>query len=447
MLHQYRSPSRLGIIVWLLGLLMPATVLRSGPPIPPQPDPRHPVDYIDWMQRMYQPPSKLDATQFYAEAERLFPDYGDTDERLAPFIRGPWRECDLEVESRLIKYEWAVKAYNEATDRPRYFLPLVEFGDFADFKIGISFGATTFPAHTSIALAWREFAAGNEAPTIEAARRCLIAADHLAQQPLIMGEFIGATQSDLACSTLLRALRYSTDVRQLLMDHGESVLGWVRPSIDARRGFAGEQIGAFDALQRSFNWNAESQLYTLEPRAARRAVILNGWKRPKVYEVVKDKLETFDFVSTRDTVVQYFELVQNVLAETYVRSLDRSGELDAFATRAASNPFVPLFLFKSSMVVEGRHRQATGNARWHGMRLVWGLMMHRQRTGALPQSLDNLPAPLRGSIDFAKTQGLRWAYHLNGKTFTLNVAGFKRDAHEASRAFTDEITIWPLLQD
>lgn len=428
----------------LLCLLVPAQGLWSAPPIPPLPDPSNRVNYFEWMQRTYRPPVEQDATELYAKANLLFPDYGDTDERLAPFLRGPWRECDLEMESRFIKYEWSLRTFKEATDRTRCFLPLVEFGDFADFILGIDFDAITFPAHASIALAWREFAGGDTEPTIEAARRCLIAADHLAQQPLIMGTFEGATLSNLGCSTLLRAIHHSSDVPQLLERHSVSVLSWTAPDVDARRGFAGEQIGAFDALQRCFTWNAETKKYVVEPKGARRALVLNGWKRPEAYAAAIKKIKVLDFVSAREAVTRYFALVQDLLALPYDQAIDRSLELDAFADAATSDPLVPLFLYKTSAVVQARHRQATAKARWHGMRLVWLLMMYQHFTGSLPASLSEDSAPPHTAIEFANTQGLRWEYHPSDKSFTLSIAGFRRNAHEASRAFTDKITIWPL---
>ena len=435
--------SRVVMTALPLGLLLTCAGLQATPPVPPLPDPLDPVDYLAWLEREFKPPSSEDAARLYAEVERLFPDYGDNDEQLASYITRPWKERNLELESRFIKYAWAMKEYEKATELTRCYVPLVKFGDFADFIVGLDFGAVRWPAKVLIAQAWRGFDNGNGDSLIEAARRCLVSADHLAQQPLISAEFSGGSLSDLGCITLVRALEHSGDPEAMVRRWGETVLGWTAPSISAARGFVGEQVGAFDSCQRCYHWNPNTGEIVLHPARAESEMILLGSKHPKAYKAARGTLRLADFEATRDALGQYFALIQDILARPYHESLRRVRAHEAFVTRKHRQPFLPLHFFKTSLLIRARHREATALARWHGMRLVWESFRDRQRTGTPIATLGDFPESMASSVGFATQQGLRWEYRADGATISLAITGFQQGEHAPADSTPDRITIWP----
>lgn len=432
-------------VLLLLALSSSGDVAASPPDIPPLPDPKSPVNYTAWLEGVYKPPTSLDAGPHYKRVQRFLPFYGNDDEQLAPFIKSPWREESREIASRFIKYEWAMTAFIAATDKQRYFLPLVPFGDFADFKVGMDMAVLRIPSKVVIAQAWRSFAGGDQAGIVDAARRTLMAASHLAQQPLVTAQYRAADLSDLAAKTLLRAIHYATNRSAFVGAHANTVLGFTFPQISAARGFSGEQLGAYDTIQRCFGWDAQQQRYILDERGVDRALTLDGWRQPEVYERAVANLSSIDFVETRGAVRDYYDLIYRTL-ELPDSSLDEAKQaLVRFGDSHTGGPLASMKFFKPELVVATRRRQIEAMIRWHGMRLVWQVFADRETRGMYVEHLRDLEGRSHDALEFAQTHDFAWSFVRTGNALKLSLAPITgASSGTGASAETRVFVSWPV---
>lgn len=414
------------------------------PNVPPLPDPRRPVNYIDWLAGVHKPPPELDAGPHYERVQRFFPLYGDDDEQLAPFIKAPWNEGSREIESRFIKYEWAMAAFVAATDKPRLYFPLVPFGDFADYIVGMDMAAMRVPSKVLIAQGWRSFAGGDEGPIVDAARRTLVAADHLAQQPLITAQYRAADLSDLAAKTLLRAIHHSKDQSAFVRDHANTVLGFSPPTISAAVGFSGEQLGAYDTIQHSSRWDSQQQRYLIDERGVRRALTLDGWRQPELYEQAIASLSSIDFVATRDAVRDYYQLIYRTLELPYSKLDEAKQSLAQFGSSHTGGPLASTKLFKPDLIVATRRREIEAMFRWHGMRIVWQLYANRGTSGQFVKQLANIEDQTRNAHSFAQEHGFAWSYLSDKGKVKLSLAPVAGGGGKAGSTGPRVFVIWPV---
>lgn len=418
-----RSPALIVSSVLMMLVLTSSGDVAAGPPdIPPLPDPKTPVNYTGWLESAYKPPPGLDAGPHYERVQRFFPFYGNDDEQLASFIESPWREESREIATRFIKYEWAITAFIAATDKPRYFLPLVPFGDFADFKVAMDMDVLRMPAKVVIAQAWRSFVGGDQARIVDAARRTLVAASHLAQQPLVTAQYRAADLSDLAAKTLLRAIHYSDNRGAFVRAHANTVLGLPSPQISAARGFSGEQLGAYDTLQHCFRWDSQQQRYVLDERGVHRALTLDGWRQPEVYERAVANLSSMDFVETRDAIRDYYNLIYRTLGSPYSKLGEAKQALVRFGDSHTGGPLASMKFFKPALIVATRRRQVEAMIRWQGMRLVWHVFADRETRGMFVEHLRDLKDRSHDALEFAQTHDFAWSYTRTGSAWKLSLA-------------------------
>lgn len=387
-------------------------------PLPPEPRPENPIDYLAWLNEAYNPPLDRDAGPVYARVRSFWP-YADADTFLAPFIKGPWAQETPLWKSRKLKYAWAKDAFLRATDLPDCFIPLTPFGEFADFKISIEFEYIRWPAKLLVADAWHDFAGGREQPLMEAVRRCLQAADHLAQQPTLGAQFQAASLFDFAAAAVLRGLHESRDVGsfgKLLppMRTGSAPVEFPMTTL-----LAGEMLGAYDACQRCFRWDVAMSRYLIDRLGVEIMLTLHGEIHPDAGERARKALGKIEFQHTVSMLSGYYALAHRLLARPYVDFMSRAGELDAYRDRFADHPFAELMLFPSRVVTDVRRRIQQAEARWHAGSLVAAILQHQIDHGHLPQSLAALDRQFLSSIAFASEEHFQWEYSPANATFRL----------------------------
>jgi len=416
-------------------------------PCPPAPDPRHRVDYLNWLKRSFAPPPDSDAAPFYMRVERFFPDYGNTDEFFGPFLNGPWSNGTSGLHSRLLKYEWADREFVRATDQPGCFVPLARFGDFSDFVIMIDFNIVRWAAKVHIVRAWGNFDSGQEGRGIDAARRCLVAADHLAQQPTLFAQFQAAALTALGAKTVLQTLHHTASRKRLVEDQQYLEGQFIPPRLSALRGYVGEQVGQYDACQRCFRWDEQTGTYVVDQKGFDKYLTLAGEVHPKASVAARGRNTELEFAETRDLISGYYALLRELLSLPQAQCLKRRKELDVYALDHRAHPFTDLMLFDSVAVTRIHFSMIRALGEWHGANITWHVFDAHGRTGRFPATLEALPPDAIASIGFAAQQGLAWNYKPDANSFSLSLVGLYTTDEKQRPDTKSAVTFWPVMAD
>lgn len=369
------------VSVLLLAVILQTSAARAQRPRPPQPNPYHPVNYIEWYNRVMTEGIQDNAADVYEHAFRGL-ELGDV--QWEPTLTEPWFEHPS-AGPGLEKHARAIELFRRATGMSKCAFRIRDHISDKDSHWDHAMIWACIPdvrghrelSKALIADGFHRWARGDHTALPANAACVLGAAGHLAEGPALMHRLAAVANAGLASNALLHCLRHADQKGEFAV-RALSVL----PPIDrleAARGglYFVERIMVRDYCQRSFVADEHGGL-----------VPHSDWRR-LLSAVEVHTLERIGYAATLRECEMYFDELDEWAMQPYHRSLAQAERL----ARTESDTMNPLNRVWLTCHVKVRVWLEEGIAECRGTYLTLHLFAYQQRMGTFPVSLDELDAP------------------------------------------------------
>ncbi len=397
----------------------------TGLPVP-QPDPAHPVNYIDWMKSQVEVEGPAAHTAYQAAIDAFVPFDGDQElydkamggdpEALASEPIKAWLAANA---GPMLNFGYAtemnyrgmpIKA--ESRDSPLYSILLPHLGPMRTLSKAIAMQGHAFENAGDFTSADRSYL------------QIMRGGAQTSQGPTLIENLVGVAQQALASESMLDSFakdeKGTRDFAQLAADLEKNY----QPVRTTAATMQGERAMLLDVVQRSYNYDPDSNSYDVSPEGLRslgELVSISDAKNVGGKLLMSAQLVTTGFQGMRDSVNEHYDQITAAAAAPYQESRRQFADIEAKISSPEfrlTNPLMATMLPSLSRAAELNTRAET---RRRATLTVANLMAYRQQNGEFPETLDALG---KGNLTSDPWSGQPFAYRRdqNGN-FTLYSLG------------------------
>jgi hypothetical protein len=426
---------------------MLASSVAAGEWNPPLPNPAAPVNYIRWFNETFGGRIKGEnAADLYQEAYQSYkPLQGSLDKQ----IQGPWSE-NLRVNDWLRANKETFAKFREASRMPIAFFRLEAPPHLGAVRLDNCLAQVpedTLRVHRKIALGliaagYRAWERGNQKRAVKNALTVLRSAHHCNSVPTLANRLGGYGACAAWSYYTIRNALHLADVRKPLLDELVPTLTECDPppaSLHEVCRFA--RLRSWDVCQRLFEPDPIDG--TLKPYAPAARILL-GMAGLSTED--RKRIAEIGYQGMLDQTNAYFDAVDAWLEVPYYQAAQASDQLEALIDQSRN----PLAKKLWASVTELRLRDVKLAAERRATHLVVYLIRQRRKTGAYPDSLDNLKAPDLAELRIDPFSGRDFVYQRRGHDFvlyTVSVNGTDEHGKHDPHGEADDYVFWPILPE
>lgn len=361
----------------------------------PPPDPAAPVDYVAWLDAVLLPTEAQKAARVYSSATQLLTRIED-ERTLDRHTIAPWQDVPvIETWLRsniepLAKFRQAAQldssylglqpANDETADaRWRDALHLAIVPDLGAFRVGVK---------GLLASGWSRWAAGEEAPLIDDALRCVAIGHHLESEASMIARYVSLTVLEHTYQALLSAASRSSHRHALAHSLAIRLSGIDPPLVSLGEAYRLEHLTSWDVLQRMYEPGDEPGTWRVVPSAEgvyRELASLAG-EKPAPWEDVRSSVAKLGYDGSLCEIDAFFTELLKWNDEHYHLAARRTDAIDKMADEL-SNPVVRLLVFRATMA---RQKLTRVIGLQRGIHLALRIIRYHSQKKRFPETLDDL---------------------------------------------------------
>lgn len=420
----------------------------TGLPVP-QPDPAHPVNYIDWMKSQVEVEGPAAHTAYQSAIDAFVAFDGDQELYDKAMAGDADALASEPIKAWLASNAGSMLNFGYATEMNYRGMPVkVDSNDAPLYSILLPHLSPM--RQISKALVMQGHAFENAGDFIAADRsymQIFRGGTQTSQGPTLIENLVGVAQQALASESMLDSFAKDTagtrDFTALAADLEKNY----QPIRSTAAVMQGERAMLLDVVQRSYNYDPDSGSYDVSPEGLRslgELLSVSDAKNVGPKLMMSAQLVTTGFEGMRDSVNEHYDQITDAAAAPYQEARQKFADVEAKISSPEfrlSNPLMAAMLPSLSRAAELNTRS---ESRRRATLAIANIMAYRQQHGEFPESLDALG---KGALANDPWSGQPFAYRRDQEgNFTLYSLGRNAvddgSVHD-SKGESNDYVFWP----
>lgn len=412
---------------------------------PPPPNPRNPVNYVDWLNKHVEPGNAQNAYDTYLKAF----------EKLTDFPDEKWSNDSPTIYPWLDQNREALDLFRQATQIKDFAFRWEPPGGSGDERIDPMIGNVKIhwlrpwrnASNGLCAAAWRAWSAGRQDVFVDDTLAALRSSQHLYGSLLLFGRLRGTADAAIAYRALAQAFAEAGDTDSLAAILAPRLSKDDPPISGLREQIMMEKLASWDFAQRLFVPD-KSKPGTLTLYHPMLQWFADGGARPfsPLMQVAQTKI---GFDGTIKTFNMYFDRMADWCDRPYhlTKPEDRERvERESF-DHIRIETRNPLGLMIMVPLVHPRNLNEQIRATRRATHLIVHLFDHRRQHGAFPKRLSDLRISDLAQLRLDPFSGSDLKYRSDRKTFSLYSVGHNLKDDRGRHSLWDgdgDYVFWPV---
>ena len=438
------NPNRSPVDVLVDGVVTAGNSATTAVPVP-APDPANPVDYVAWMREQTLTDGPSAVPYYQAAMDSLVKWEGDNDLFSAAMDGDPDALASPEINEWLAANQDALDHFRAATDFEFRGMPMeTADGTVIGFLLP-HLSNVRLLAKAAVIEAQQLEAAGE----IDAAMDCYLdvvaAGAQTGQGPTLIGNLVGISMQTLASDQALDSFARLDDDDVDYVGLAEAMVDSYRPTRPIEETFQFERVMILDVIQRSYEWNPETESYRVsEEGLAHFSNALGITGGPSPGELgLGFVLGNIGFETMTEQLNTHYDALTDAARMPYQQGRQAFRDAEAPIQDPSFSMRNPLLSVLLPSLSRATHLTTKSESNRRATLLVTNLKAYRQQYGTYPDSL-NVFGDSEMAIDPFTDQS--FAYHRDGDDFVLySLSGNGMDdggVHDR-RGDTNDLLYWP----
>jgi len=426
------------------GVVTAGNSATTGVPIP-APDPANPVDYVAWMREQTLTDGPSAVPYYQAAMDSVVKWEGDDDLFSAAMGGDPDALASPEIIEWLAANQDALNQFRAATDFEFRGMPMeTADGTVIGFLLP-HLSNVRLLAKAAVIEARQLEAAGDIDAAMDRYLDVAAAGAHAGQGPMLIENLVGISMQTLASDQALDSFARLDDDDVDYVGLAEAMIDSYRPTRPIEETFQFERVMILDVIQRSYEWNPESESYRVSEEGLKQfsnALAITGANGPGELGL-GFVLGNIGFESMNEQLNTHYDALTDAARMPYQQGRQAFRDAEAPIRDPSFGLRNPLLSALLPSLSRATHLTTKSESNRRATLLVTHLKAYRQQYGTYPDSL-NVFGDAEMVIDPFTDES--FAYHRDGDDFmlySLSGNGVDDGGVHDRRGDTNDLLYWP----